>query len=283
MLLNSISARQFDFNFRHVRSFTILGLVLLAQLWFATPRAHAQNSSASMKPTASEAPQKIDDTWREASSKYDAARNSLLADVDRTIAAGPYRADWESLRSYQVPDWYKDAKFGIFIHWGVYSVPAFGSEWYPREMYQEGSPENKHQLATYGPLTQFGYKDFIPRFTAANFDAEKWAALFQEAGAKYVVPVFEHHDGFAMYDSGLSDWTAVKIGPRRDVYGELAKAVRSRGMHLGASSHRIEHNFFLDGGRKLDSDVNDPSMRRFMVQRMHGCRGREVCWRTGRI
>jgi alpha-L-fucosidase len=263
MLLNSISARQFDFNFRHVRSFTILGLVLLAQLWFATPRAHAQNSSASMKPTASEAPQKIDDTWREASSKYDAARNSLLADVDRTIAAGPYRADWESLRSYQVPDWYKDAKFGIFIHWGVYSVPAFGSEWYPREMYQEGSPENKHQLATYGPLTQFGYKDFIPRFTAANFDAEKWAALFQEAGAKYVVPVFEHHDGFAMYDSGLSDWTAVKIGPRRDVYGELAKAVRSRGMHLGASSHRIEHNFFLDGGRKLDSDVNDPKYAAF--------------------
>ena len=263
MLLNSSSARQFGFNFRHLRSFTIPGLVLLAQLWFAAPRAHAQNSSASMKPTASETPQKIDDTWREASSKYDAARNSLLADVDRTIAAGPYRADWESLCSYQVPDWYKDAKFGIFIHWGVYSVPAFGSEWYPREMYQEGSAENKHQLATYGPLTQFGYKDFIPRFTAANFDAEKWAALFQEAGAKYVVPVFEHHDGFAMYDSGLSDWTAVKMGPRRDVYGELAKAVRSRGMHLGASSHRIEHNFFLDGGRKLDSDVNDPKYAAF--------------------
>ena len=263
MLLNSSSARQFGFNFRHLRSFTIPGLVLLAQLLFATPRAHAQNSSASMKPTASETPQKIDDTWREASSKYDAARNSLLADVDRTIAAGPYRADWESLCSYQVPDWYKDAKFGIFIHWGVYSVPAFGSEWYPREMYQEGSAENKHQLATYGPLTQFGYKDFIPRFTAANFDAEKWAALFQEAGAKYVVPVFEHHDGFAMYDSGLSDWTAVKMGPRRDVYGELAKAVRSRGMHLGASSHRIEHNFFLDGGRKLDSDVNDPKYAAF--------------------
>jgi alpha-L-fucosidase len=263
MLLNSSSARQFGFNFRHLWSFTILGLVLMAQLLFATPHAHAQNSSASMKPTASETPQKIDNTWREVSSKYDAARNSLLADVDRTIAAGPYRADWESLRSYQVPDWYKDAKFGIFIHWGVYSVPAFGSEWYPREMYQEGSAENKHQLATYGPLTQFGYKDFIPRFTAANFDAEKWAALFQEAGAKYVVPVFEHHDGFAMYNSGLSDWTAVKMGPRRDVYGELAKAVRSRGMHLGASSHRIEHNFFLDGGRKLDSDVNDPKYAAF--------------------
>jgi alpha-L-fucosidase len=263
MLLNSTSARQFGFIFWHMRSFTILGLVLMAQLWFAAPRAHAQNSSASMKPTASETPRKIDDTWREASSKYDAARNSLLADVDRTIAAGPYRADWESLRSYQVPDWYKDAKFGIFIHWGVYSVPAFGSEWYPREMYQEGSAENKHQLATYGPLTQFGYKDFIPRFTAASFDAEKWAALFQEAGAKYVVPVFEHHDGFAMYDSGLSDWTAVKMGPWRDVYGELAKAVRSRGMHLGASSHRIEHNFFLDGGRKLDSDVNDPKFAAF--------------------
>ena len=251
------------FSISRMRSAAILLLALLAQLFTATLRVPAQESSNSMKPTASEAPKKIDETWRAASSKYDAARKSLLADVDRAITAGPYRADWESLRNYQVPDWYKDAKFGIFIHWGVYSVPAFGSEWYPREMYQEGSPEYKHQLATYGPLTQFGYKDFIPRFTAANFDAEKWAALFQDAGAKYVVPVFEHHDGFAMYDSGLSDWTAVKMGPRRDVYAELAKAIRAKGLHLGASSHRIEHNFFLDGGRKLDSDVNDPNYAAF--------------------
>ena len=238
-------------------------LVLLAMASCLAMPLHAQAPSSAMKSTASETPQQIDETWQKGSSKYDGARKSLLSEADRVSSGGPYRADWESLRNYEVPDWYKDAKFGIFIHWGVYSVPAFGSEWYPREMYQEGSKEYKHHLATYGPLTQFGYKDFIPRFTAQKFDAEKWAALFQEAGAKYVVPVFEHHDGFAMYDSGLSDWTAVKMGPRRDVYGELAKAVRARGLHLGASSHRIEHNFFLDGGRKLDSDVNDPQYAAF--------------------
>ena len=164
---------------------------------------------------------------------------------------------------YETPNWYKDAKFGIFIHWGVYSVPAFGNEWYPRNMYQEGSDEYKHELATYGSLMHFGYKDFIPRFTAAQFDPVGWAELFKDSGANYVIPVFEHHDGFAMYDSGLSDWTAVKMGPHRDVYGELAKALRERGLRLGASSHRIEHDFFMNNGRKLDSDVNDPDYAAF--------------------
>jgi alpha-L-fucosidase len=229
----------------------------------AEPPARAQDAAASTKPTAGDAPEQIDQIWQQASNKYDAARKALLTEVDRTASAGPFRPDWESLRNYEVPDWYKDAKFGIFIHWGVYSVPAFGSEWYPRQMYQEGSEEYKHQLAAHGPLTQFGYKDFIPRFTAEHFDPEKWAELFKESGAKYVVPVFEHHDGFAMYDSGLSDWTAVKMGPHRDVYGELAKSLRARGLRLGASSHRVEHDFFLDGGRKLDSDVNDAKYAAF--------------------
>jgi alpha-L-fucosidase len=200
----------------------------------------------------------MDQAWQKASAKYDAARKALLTSVDRTANAGPYRPDWESLRRYETPDWYKDAKFGIFIHWGVYSVPAFGNEWYPRNMYQEGSDEYKHHLATYGPPSKFGYKDFIPRFKAEHFDPVQWAELFKASGARYVVPVFEHHDGFAMYDSGLSDWTTVKMGPHRDLYSELAKALRERGLRLGASSHRIEHNFFLEGGWKIDSDVNDP-------------------------
>jgi len=160
-------------------------------------------------------------------------------------AAGPYRADWESLKTYQVPDWYKDAKFGIFLHWGVYSVPAFGSEWYPRLMYIPGTPEYKHHLEKYGTQDKFGYKDFIPKFKAEHYDPEAWAKLFKESGAKYVVPVFEHHDGFQMYDSALSDWTAAKMGPHRDLWGDLAKAVRAEGLRLGASSHRVEHNFFL--------------------------------------
>ncbi|HEY4977710.1 MAG TPA: alpha-L-fucosidase [Candidatus Acidoferrum sp.] len=223
----------------------------------------AQDSSSNTQPTAAQSAEQIDEVWQRASSKYDGARKALLNDVNRTIGAGPFHADWESLRRYEAPDWYKDAKFGIFIHWGLYSVPAFGNEWYPRNIYQQGSEENKHHVATYGPVSQFGYKDFIPRFNAEHFDPDQWAELFKESGAKYVVPVFEHHDGFAMYDSGLSDWTVVKMGPRRDIYGELAKALRARGVRLGASSHRIEHDFFLDGGRKIDSDVNDPKYAAF--------------------
>jgi alpha-L-fucosidase len=238
---------------RALGSAACLGLLFLGPV-----HALAQDSSSSTKPTASQSPQEMDQAWQKASAKYDAVRKALLTDVDRTANAGPYRPDWESLRRYEAPDWYKDAKFGIFIHWGVYSVPAFGNEWYPRNMYQEGSDEYKHHVATYGPPSTFGYKDFIPRFKAEHFDPVQWAELFKASGARYVVPVFEHHDGFAMYDSGLSDWTAVKMGPHRDLYGELAKALRERGLRLGASSHRIEHNFFLEGGRKIDSDVNDP-------------------------
>ena len=238
---------------RTLGSAACLGLLFLGPV-----HVLAQDSSSSTKPTASQSPQEMDQAWQKASAKYDAARKALLTSVDRTANAGPYRPDWESLRRYEAPDWYKDAKFGIFIHWGVYSVPAFGNEWYPRNMYQEGSDEYKHHLATYGPPSTFGYKDFIPRFKAEHFDPVQWAELFKASGARYVVPVFEHHDGFAMYDSGLSDWTAVKMGPHRDMYGELAKALRERGLRLGASSHRIEHNFFLEGGRKIDSDVNDP-------------------------
>jgi alpha-L-fucosidase len=225
-----------------------------------SPRpAASQNTQA----TSSQEAQVIDKIWRHASAGYDSHRAALLQDVHRIAAAGPYRADWLVLQKYETPDWYKDAKFGIFIHWGVYSVPAFGSEWYPREMYRPGSEEYKHHLATYGPQDKFGYKDFVPMFRAEHFNPAAWARLFREAGAKYVVPVFEHHDGFAMYDSELSDWTAAKMGPRRDLWGDLAKSIRAEGLRLGASSHRVEHNFFLDGGRKIDSDVNEPRFAAF--------------------
>ncbi len=210
-----------------------------------------------------QSPVEIDRTWQKASSKFDTKRNSILSAVDREAVTGPFQPDWESLSRYQVPDWYKDAKFGIFIHWGVYSVPAFGSEWYPREMYLQNSEINRHHVATYGPLTSFGYKDFVPMFKAEHFDPAAWARLFKNSGARYVVPVFEHHDGFAMYDSDLSDWTAKKMGPHRDIAGELAAAVRSEGLYLGASSHRIEHDWFMDGGRKQSSDVNDPRYAAF--------------------
>ena len=235
-----------------------VGVVLLALS--ASSRLHAQSATA---PTASEDPNSIDLAWQKASSKYDAERAALLKQVDDINQQGPFRPDWESLQKYEVPEWYKDAKFGIFIHWGVYSVPAFSNEWYPRNMYEPGSEAYKHHIATYGTHDKFGYKDFIPRFRAEHFDPAAWAELFKKSGAKYVVPVAEHHDGFAMYDSGLSDWTAAKMGPHRDVIGDLAKAVRSEGLHFGVSSHRVEHNFFLGVARAIPSDVNDPQYAAF--------------------
>lgn len=239
-----------------------LSVSTLLLLPMISPSSAAQNNDPNA-PTASLPPQEVDQIWQKASAKYDAARSAILQHVDQVNAKGAFRPDWESLQHYQVPEWYKDAKFGIFIHWGVYSVPAFGSEWYPRLMYSPGTSEYKHHIATYGPQNKFGYKDFIPRFKAEHFDPAAWARLFKEAGAKYVVPVFEHHDGFAMYDCGLSDWTAARMGPHRDLVGDLAKAVRAEGLHLGASSHRVEHNFFFDKGRTFASDVNDPRYAAF--------------------
>jgi len=240
----------------HLAGMLVLGVV-------AALPCFAQVPASPTAPTASEDPAVIDQAWQKASAKYDAPRTAILSDVDRVAHQGPFRPDWESLQKYQAPDWYKDAKFGIFIHWGVYSVPAFGNEWYPRNMYRKDSDEYKHHIATYGPQDKFGYKDFIPMFKAEHFDPAAWARLFKESGAKYVVPVAEHHDGFAMYDSGLSDWTAAKMGPKRDIIGDLAKAVRAEGLHFGASTHRVEHNFFLGVGRTIPSDINDPKYAAF--------------------
>jgi alpha-L-fucosidase len=205
----------------------------------------------------------IESAWQQAVNQYDGARKDILKDVERQAGDGPFRHQWESLQKYQVPALYEDAKFGIFIHFGLYSAPAFANEWYSRNMYQPGSNEYKHHVATYGPPSKFGYKDFIPMFKAEHFDAHAWARLFREAGAKYAVPVAEHHDGFPIYDSNLTDWCAGKMGPKRDLLGELATAVRAEGLHLGASSHRAEHDWFFDGGRQFDSDVSDPRFAAF--------------------
>ncbi|HEY8718624.1 alpha-L-fucosidase [Pengzhenrongella sp.] len=191
--------------------------------------------------------------------RIDITDNTLaLARVDAVVGQGPFSADWTSLATYTPPRWYQDAKFGIFLHWGVYSVPAFGSEWYSRDMYRQGSKEFDHHAQTYGPQAEFGYKDFIPLFTMAEFDPDAWAALFRRAGAQFVVPVAEHHDGFAMYDTDRSRWKASAMGPGRDVFGELSDATQRAWMVNGASSHRAEHWFFMNGGAKFDSDVLDP-------------------------
>ncbi len=176
-----------------------------------------------------------------------------------------YIADWQSFEDYQVPEWFKDAKFSIFIHWGPYSVPAYRNEWYPNTMYDslhvrtiDGKRYHPYQYHkdTYGDQKEFGYKDFIPMFKAEKFDAEQWADIFYRSGAKYVVPVGEHHDGFAMYASTLTRWNSVNMGPKRDIVGELAKEIRANGMKLGISSHFAENWYYYKHSDEFDT--NDP-------------------------
>jgi alpha-L-fucosidase len=154
-----------------------------------------------------------------------------------------YEANWDSLSNYPVPEWFKDVKLGVFIHWGVYAVPAYDNEWYPRLMYRDevsgkGPNYYQHHRETWGPQVEFGYKDFIPMFKAESWDPEAWVDLFKRAGARYVVPVAEHHDGFPMYDCSFTNWNAAQMGPCRDTVAELEAAVRGAGLKFGVSTHR---------------------------------------------
>ena len=154
-----------------------------------------------------------------------------------------FEPNWESLKKRNpAPDWFRDAKFGIYFHWGVYSVPAFGSEWYSRNMHIKRRPEYRHHLKTYGKPSEFGYHDFVPKFTAENFNADEWAELFEKAGARFAGPVAEHHDGFAMWASKLTPWNAKEMGPKRDITGEIAVAIRRRGMRLVTSFHHARNH-----------------------------------------
>lgn len=150
-----------------------------------------------------------------------------------------YQSSWNSLQRHQTPQWFKDAKFGIYTHWGIYSVPAVGpnGSWYPHNMYKRGTEQYQYHMKTYGLPSEFGYKDFIPLFKAEKFDADEWAELFYLAGAQFAGPVAEHHDGFAMWDSDLTDWDSQQMGPKRDVLGELAAAIRKREMKLITTFH----------------------------------------------
>ena len=183
-----------------------------------------------------------------------------------------YEANWESIKkNYKDPTWFNKKKFGIFIHWGAYSVHEYSSEWYPRKMYMDTAtfsaqlkPEKKgpsdvytHHKANWGDQKEFGYKDFIPMFKGEKFDANEWIDLFKKSGAKYVIPVAEHHDGFAMYKSNITRWNSVDMGPKRDILGELFKAGRQKGMIMGASSHfAFNWSFF---NKKDHFDTTDPA------------------------
>ena len=181
----------------------------------------------------------------------------------KAIPIGPYQDNWESLKeNYKVPEWLKDAKFGIFIHFGVYTVPAHGSEWYPHHMYNNETFAKWH-TEHYGSPDVFGYKDFIPLFKAEKFDADDWTELFINSGARYICPTAEHHDGFAMYYSGLTKWNARRMGPNKDIIGLLGKSAHKRGLKFGISNHRMENWDFLYPTIKGKTDVFDPKYASF--------------------
>ncbi len=168
-----------------------------------------------------------------------AVTGKIVADVNGTRAGGltvpltvgvpGYTSDPASLATHESPDWFDDAKFGIFIHWGVYSVPAFSrvgdyAEWYWHSMHQKHSVDYEHQLRLYGAAST--YDQFIPRFTAQRFNPKAWVDLFHEAGARYFVLTSKHHEGFALFDTATTDRNAVAMGPHRDLVAALFTAAR---------------------------------------------------------
>ena len=226
---------------------TAAGHRRMAELWEQTVGAPARKQPV-LPPSAS----------RAVNDEPSPARVTINLPGGKAPAApeGPYEPTWESVAEhYRVPEWFMDAKFGIFMHWGVYTVPAAGSEWYPKHMY---NGMLKHHTEKWGHPKDFGYKDFIPLFKAEKFDPAAWAALFEQAGARYAILTAEHHDGFAMYDSDLTEWDAVDKGPHRDLLGDLARAVRERGMKFGISNHRIENWDFMYPAGTKEHDLFDP-------------------------
>ncbi|MGB5849019.1 MAG: alpha-L-fucosidase [Ignavibacteriaceae bacterium] len=169
--------------------------------------------------------------------------------ISTNLFGQKYEPIWESLVGHKTPQWLQEGKFGIYTHWGPYAVHAYGSNttWYSFALYQDPEGEaRQHFEETFGKLTpDFGYKDLIPLFTAEKFDADEWADLFQKAGAKFAGPVAEHHDGFAMWDTEYSEWNAANMGPKRDIVGELSKAMKKRDMKFVTAFHHAANWFFF--------------------------------------
>jgi alpha-L-fucosidase len=160
----------------------------------------------------------------------------LRADDPLPIAPGPFEPTMESLKQYHCPDWFRDAKFGIWAHWGPQAVPMEG-DWYARNMYIQGSADYNYHVAHYGHPSVFGYKDIIPLWKAEKWDPDHLMSLYKKAGAHYFVSMGSHHDNFFMWNSKLNPWNAVNMGPHRDVVGEWQKAATKYGLKFGVSEH----------------------------------------------
>jgi len=152
------------------------------------------------------------------------------------IAKGPFKPEWESLANYQAPEWFRDAKFGIWAHWGPQCEPEDG-DWYARNMYIEGSGQYKSHLAQYGHPSTCGFKDVIHAWKAERFDPDMLVKFYKENGAKYFMALANHHDNFDLYDSKYQPWNSVNVGPKKDLIGGWAKAARANGLRFGVSVH----------------------------------------------
>jgi alpha-L-fucosidase len=177
----------------------------------------------------------------------------------------------ESLQKYECPEWFRDAKLGIYMHWGPYSVAEMG-EWYARNLYLENKEDYKHHVKTYGHPSEFGYKDFIPMWKAENFDPDKLVALFKKAGAKYFTPCAVHHDNFDLWDSKHHKWNAVKMGPKKDLIGMWREATLKHGLRFGVTTHLSRSYSWLNTSKLSDTkgpkkgvpyDGNDPEYQDF--------------------
>ncbi|MGB2822441.1 MAG: alpha-L-fucosidase [Phycisphaerae bacterium] len=186
---------------------------------------------------------------------------SVMQDnVAQASGEKPYEPTWESLaRHGTAPAWYEDAVFGIYFHWGIYSVPGKETR-YMRHMYTPGHKLYEFHCKTYGDPKEFGYHDFIPMFKGEKWDPDRWAKLFKNAGADFAGSIGEHHDGFSMWDTKYSKFNAKNMGPRRDVVGEMAQALRKQGMKVVTTFHHLRWQWY-DLGRTLCPEgvgVNNP-------------------------
>ncbi|CAA6691695.1 MULTISPECIES: alpha-L-fucosidase [unclassified Lentimonas] len=187
------------------------------------------------------------------------------ANVNADSSNQPYDGSWESLQAMPVPDWFDDGKVGIFIHWGPYSVIGYRkggrgySEHVPKMIYADPKHYYPYVEQRWGATPpEFGYKDMIPEFKAENWKPDEWAELFAEVGAKYVVMTAEHHDGWANWDSDLTPWNAVDMGPKRDLVGDLGKSLKRQGLKYAPSYHRERHaSFFAKKLYVVDAQAQD--------------------------
>ena len=163
----------------------------------------------------------------------------------------PFKPDWTSLQQYQTPDWYKNAKFGIWAHWGPQCQPEYG-DWYARGMYQEGSDQYKYHLNKYGHPSKFGFKDVIHEWKAENWNPDELLGLYKEAGAKYFLALANHHDNFDNYNSTHQPWNSVNLGPKKDLIGGWSEAAKKHGLHFGVSVHAAHAWSWLEVAQRSD-------------------------------